>query len=281
MFDKTPLGPHPDFPFCMVMHEGDFCYTEPYPTHEQLAEYYNSTYRAVRQEAPTADYVRFMQARAKAQSRFIFENSGRSQFEHVLDIGSGCGTLLAELGTSAGFLEGWEPDVAMCRHAQEHFASDTINFVNGLFIPGNSEKQFDLITMSHVLEHVPQPGEFLEKLRTLHLAQSGCIFIEVPNDPVWWVRIQLEKQFKGLGHVNFFTPASLNQCLVEAKFEAVIAQTSGMQVRQFAKRRVSPEPIISKLRRRLRFPTRQQLPDYSTKDGYRDGIYLQALAFKQ
>ena len=276
--DKIPLGPHPDFPSCTVVQEGDFCYTDPYPSNEQLTEYYNSTYRAVRQEAPTSDYLKFMRARAKVQAEFIRQGSGKTRFATVLDIGSGCGTLLAELQNDADHLEGWEPDVAMSQYANDHFATTKIKFTNDLFIPGKTEQKFDLITMSHVLEHVPHPGDFLAKLRTHHLAEGGLIFIEVPNDPAWRVRIQIEKVFKGLGHVNYFTNISLEHSLISAGYHTLSSRTCGTDINNFVKQRLSPEALLSKIFRRLRIPVKAHTPNYISHSGYTKGIYLQQLA---
>jgi 2-polyprenyl-3-methyl-5-hydroxy-6-metoxy-1,4-benzoquinol methylase len=276
--NKMPLGPHPDFPSCTVVQEGDFCYTDPYPSNEQLTEYYNSTYRAVRQEAPTSDYLKFMRARAKVQAQFIRQGSGKTRFATVLDIGSGCGTLLAELQNDADYLEGWEPDVAMSEYANDHFTSSQTKFTSDLFIPGKTEQKFDLITMSHVLEHVPFPRDFLAKLRTHHLSQGGWIFIEVPNDPAWWVKIQIEKDFKGLGHINYFTSISLESIFINSGYHPHSFRTCGADITHFVKQRLARESLLSKVLRKLKIPMEASPPDYSSHSGYTNGIYLQELA---
>lgn len=275
--DKIPLGPHPDFPSCTVVQEGDFCYTDPYPSNEQLTEYYNSTYRAVRQEAPTSDYLKFMRARAKVQAEFIRQGSGKKRFASVLDIGSGSGTLLAELQNDADHLEGWEPDVAMSQYANDSFANSKTKFTNDLFIPGKTEQKFDLITMSHVLEHVPHPDDFLAKLRTHHLAEGGLIFIEVPNDPAWWVRIQIEKVFKGLGHVNYFTPQSLALFLRTAHYSPLVVHTRGISVTQFSKQRAKSNTVLQRMLRRL-YPWTRSASNIYKDATSNSSIYLQLIA---
>jgi 2-polyprenyl-3-methyl-5-hydroxy-6-metoxy-1,4-benzoquinol methylase len=277
MFDKTPLGPHPDFPFCTVMHEGDFCYTEPYPTHEQLAAYYNSTYRAVRQEAPTADYVAFMKSRANVQAQFIRQSIGQDSFGSVLDIGSGCGTLLAELSNTAGTLVGWEPDASMFEYASKHHSSEHTRFINDLFIPGKTDLKFDLITMSHVLEHVPHPRAFLEQLRTLHLTKAGRLFIEVPNDPAWWVKIQIANAFEGLAHVNFFTPSSLSRTLAESTLELLLTRTAGITVSEFCAKRTKRKSRVHRLLQRWFSRPLLHRDTYKPTDDDK-AIYIQAIA---
>lgn len=276
MSEKVQLGQHPDFPFCHVLQESDFCYTEPYPTNEQLAVYYNATYRAVRQETPTADYVKFMKARAKVQADFIRDSAERNTFAGILDIGSGCGTLLAELESSGNALEGWEPDAEMFNFGNEHFSSSKVRFVNDLFIPERTERKFDLITMSHVLEHVPHPGVFLAKLRDYHLSESGYLFIEVPNDPAWWVKIQLERRFEGLGHINYFTPTSLENLLLDVGFARVKLRTRGISVQDFSLKRTLKPSWIQRVCRKV-FPQKLSCDTVYKHSPSNLGIYIQCM----
>jgi 2-polyprenyl-3-methyl-5-hydroxy-6-metoxy-1,4-benzoquinol methylase len=277
MSETVVLGPHPDFPFCQVVHDGDFCYTDPYPSNDQLAEYYSSTYRAVRQEAPTVEYVAFMEARAKAQANFIRETCSCKSFSSILDIGSGCGALLAELSNNADSLEGWEPDASMCDYALQQHSSEHTRFINDLFIPGRSDQQFDLITMSHVLEHVPHPRVFLEQLRTMHLSKPGWLFIEVPNDPAWWVTIQIANAFEGLAHVNFFTPSSLSRTLMNSALEPLLTRTAGITVSEFCAKRTKRSSRVHRLLQRWfqRPAVRRDTYRPSADD---TAIYIQAIA---
>jgi len=82
-------------------------------------------------------------------------------------------------------------------------------------------KQFDVITMWHVLEHLPMPGRVLVRARSL-LKQDGLLVIAVPNEtiPVWSARISRKKThpFGRLSrrqeiHLAHFTPASLTGLL--------------------------------------------------------------------
>ena len=44
-----------------------------------------------------------------------------------------------------------------------------------------SRERYDLISMAHVLEHLPDPVEYLAHLRTTRLTPDGYLLIEVPN----------------------------------------------------------------------------------------------------
>src|ERR1700722_16688627 len=49
--------------------------------------------------------------------------------------------------------------------------------------------RFDCVVMSHVLEHLYRPDEFLMQIRNI-LEPEGVIVVALPNVVVWWQRIQ-------------------------------------------------------------------------------------------
>jgi len=105
----------------------------------------------------------------------------------VLDIGAGIGTFLAmgrdELGWKVTGTEVSSSAVQMA--AQRHGLELLLGHVEDLNLPDGS---FDLITMWHVLEHVPFPAATLELCRRL-LVANGRLAIAVPNDndERWWL----------------------------------------------------------------------------------------------
>ena len=76
------------------------------------------------------------------------------------------------------------------------------------------ENHFDLISLVHVLEHVPHPAEFLRMIRE-RFRESGLLFIEVPNFT--------ERPFDLLvaDHCSHFTPESLNRLLTKSSLDPV------------------------------------------------------------
>ena len=82
--------------------------------------------------------------------------------------------------------------------------------------------RFDVITMWHVLEHVPRPVELLQKLRG-HLADDGVLVVSVPN----FESLQ-SKLFKGgwfhldpPRHLIHFERDTLTACLARAGLEPI------------------------------------------------------------
>lgn len=81
---------------------------------------------------------------------------------------------------------------------------------------------FDVITMWHVLEHVPDPREVLRKL-LVHLAPKGTLVVSVPNFESWqsslfggrWFHLDPPR------HLVHFDAASLRRCLSEVGMDVI------------------------------------------------------------
>ncbi len=95
----------------------------------------------------------------------------------VLDGGCSTGEFLNIL-KDRYIVEGFEPESAAALWAREQFG---LSVQTGDFDTATpSRNQYDLITLWHVLEHLPSPSDGLKKLHSL-LSDSGKILIAVPN----------------------------------------------------------------------------------------------------
>lgn len=278
------IGPHPDFPSFQVFadRDRDCCQTHPYPSTTDLAEYYRSNYRVVRKESPSSDYVTFMFLRACVQRDFVLKHSEKAKFQNVLDIGSGCGTLINALKEISDTRVGYEPDEVMVEFASRQFGDDTTRFFNKLFDFNSDSTRFDLITMSHVLEHVPHPGEFLDNLRIHSLLPGGSLFIEVPNDPLFWVEKQIQWRLRGMAHLTYFTPKSLRTSLRDSGFKILGERVCGLDLQHEIAIRRPLNRIERGIRKVRRFFKPDPVgygppPDYSAATPL-NGVYLQVLA---
>lgn len=107
----------------------------------------------------------------------------------LLDIGAGIGTFLALARDRLGWkVTGTEVSTAAVDIARQRYGLDLmLGWADDLALPPGS---FDLITLWHVLEHVPSPSRTLKLCHEL-LAPNGLLAIGVPNDDdarAWLVR---------------------------------------------------------------------------------------------
>lgn len=159
-----------------------------------------------------------------------FEEWLPSSRRQILDVGSGPGYFLHH-----GKERGWQPlGLEPSQHAAEYarglgleieqcfLERDTIEHYRG---------RFDVVNLSKVLEHVPQPATILE-LAASTLRPGGIICLVVPNDynPLqlalrdgcdydpWWVAPP--------HHINYFNPDSLSGLVERCGFEVLAVETT-------------------------------------------------------
>lgn len=146
--------------------------------------------------------------------RRLKEEVGFPATGRLLDVGCGNGALLRVFSQLApGWnLVGTELNDKYAGEIQEIRGVESLHVGGGGLVPGD----FNLITMVHVLEHVPDPIGFLcalsEKLRP-----DGLLMIEVPNF--------LRNPFDLLiaDHCTHYTVESLRTVVEKAGFEVVLA----------------------------------------------------------
>jgi ubiquinone/menaquinone biosynthesis C-methylase UbiE len=106
------------------------------------------------------------------------------------------------------------------------------------------DKNFDIITMWHVLEHVTNPEEYVKRISEL-LSDKGKVVIEVPNFNSWtrkatgeyWLGLDMEH------HLNFFTPDILINLLKKYNFKIQKIHTFSLEYSTF----ISAQSIVSLL----------------------------------
>ena len=168
---------------------------------------------------------------AKAKNKASFTDVCVGGQSRCLDIGTGTGFLPLIL-RFVGAKEVWgldlnEPTLEKLKTfgIKTHFGE----------IATLDENDFDFIFIHHVLEHVPQPLEFLKDIHS-RLASEGLLHVFVPNEGslmskvkslVSWLGLK-SKKYRHLDvghHLFYFTPDSLCKLLQKAGFEVKVCQT--------------------------------------------------------
>jgi 2-polyprenyl-3-methyl-5-hydroxy-6-metoxy-1,4-benzoquinol methylase len=166
----------------------------------------------------------------RPRSSYALDHALKLAPKSVLDVGSGGGfhaRAFAEAGSEVLCVDYGTSVYA--RHGQR----DGLTVVNVDFNAFHSEKKFDLIWASHILEHQRNVGVFLEKLIDC-CSEDGTIAITVP-DP--------HRKLAG-GHVTLWTPGLLAYnvalCGVDISDARFIRGTHEFSI--FFKRRKVPLP---------------------------------------
>lgn len=143
----------------------------------------------------------------------------------LLDVGCGNGEFL-DFARRAGWrVTGLEPDPRAAQVARAGGGEVDVR-EGGIEVLGEVRAAFDVITLSHVLEHVHEPLELLRACGRL-LKPGGCVWIETPNvDSRGHARYR--RDWRGLEpprHLVLFTHASLTAALRAAGFDRIEPQT--------------------------------------------------------
>lgn len=131
----------------------------------------------------------------------------------VLDVGCGYGPLLHAFRRAGCSVHGIEPSPYRARVARALGARIASIGIEDL-APETFGDQFDLVTTSHVLEHILEPQRYFDRVRAV-TRPGGFVYIAVPNAGTDFL---LQHAFYAL-HVHLFTRRSLETALRRAGFE--------------------------------------------------------------
>jgi 2-polyprenyl-3-methyl-5-hydroxy-6-metoxy-1,4-benzoquinol methylase len=186
-------------------------------TEAELASYYEREYRVEYQgdEGPNPKDLAAQGGRADSLTRFVKDRL--TTVTHHLDIGSSAGLLLQKIhGAYPCQSIGIEPGNAYRKYAQE---SDLTIYPTLEDLEMANPGRFDLISMAHVLEHLPDPVAYLVHLHTFLLEKDGHLLVEVPN-------LYAHDCFE-TAHMVSYSPHTLTQTLQKAGFVVEALEAHG------------------------------------------------------
>ncbi len=193
-------------------------YQSPRMTDIELTNFYRNEYRQVYQgrRGPTNKDLSVQKARAEALVD-ILRDFGVDKIDRFFDIGSSAGLLLEEIREKFNSqVIGIEPGEAYRHYAVERGLKVYENLERA---SENGEPAFDLISMIHVLEHLPDPVGYLQQLRENFLTPDGRILVEVPN-------LYAHDCFE-IAHLISFSQHTLDQMVRKAGFTMLFIQPHG------------------------------------------------------
>lgn len=157
----------------------DYLETMPKPSAEKLPAYYKSedyiSHTNAKRNLFEKVYHQIRTISLKKKLRLI--NSFKSEEKHLLDVGCGTGSFLNTAQNNGWHVYGVEPDAQARAIANEMTNNKVFNVEQLLQFDDHS---FDVITLWHVLEHLPNLDEQISVLKRL-LKSNGILLIAVPN----------------------------------------------------------------------------------------------------
>ncbi len=151
------------------------------------------------------------------QLRFLLSVVPEPRNCRLLDVGCGGGTFL-KLASQVGFeVFGLEQSPEAVRISREHLSDRVLQGSEEELI--SRGEQFDLITLFHVLEHLPSPFAYLKNLKKLLKKPAGLV-IQAPNSRSLQAKI-FGSRWYGLDcprHLYNYTSFSLLHLLGRAGF---------------------------------------------------------------
>lgn len=205
-----------------------FKHVNPIPTAKEIDDFYKEFYT---DEKPNyfADAEEDLDWWTASYKNYYNQFKKYTKGRKLLDIGSGPGYFL-KFGKDLGWeVLGFEPSV----HAAKYSKSLGLNVINDYFTFDKAKAvgKFDVVSLSLVLEHLPDPKKLLEEAKGV-LSKNGLIFILSPNEfnPLqkavvedgnqkqWWIQ--------PLEHINYFNFLSAKKLLNSVGFNIIDTLTT-------------------------------------------------------
>lgn len=152
----------------------------------------------------------------------------------LLDVGCGAGDFLADMKTHGWDVVGIEPDRVAAENA---IRSHNLEIhCSTLGRAGFSPASFDAITMSHVIEHLPDPVSTIKACGRL-LRDGGRLVLITPNTASMARRIFGSSWYawEVPRHLVLFDPLLLSSCVASAGLEVVHLRTGATMSRNIWK----------------------------------------------
>ena len=199
-------------------------FIDPLPTNQELAEWYATQYRQAYKSAVQPALRHVLRAGRNAQWRWqwLRQNSAGLDLAHTtvtprtLDIGSSSGEFVYLMHTLGFQAKGIEPHAGYTTYARDMLGIDVNNVTLQDGLAAEAAGSFDLISMFHVLEHLPEPISALRSVGE-KLKPEGQLYIEVPNA----VRLCSPNYMFFKAHTLYFTGNTLRNMLEIAGFKVV------------------------------------------------------------
>jgi SAM-dependent methyltransferase len=207
-------------------------YVNPQPTPQELRDFYAGYDDGEQWRAREEHFNRGVR-RAILRSK----PSGR-----VLDIGCGSGNFLRCMKEAGFSAFGIEPSESGSDFAREEHGIEIYRGMIEEYFASRSTRQFDVVTLLNVLEHLSEPSRTLAQVRQI-LAPGGVLAVVVPDarfhdllgrlrralglpNPYWLEQSSVLSGFKLPDHLCSFQPRTIASLLENCGFRLIALQNA-------------------------------------------------------
>jgi SAM-dependent methyltransferase len=207
--DSVWITRHLDFSRVGIYHCGSctVLWSHPLPSQAQLAAYYEAgRYEIPPDTAPSAVEAE-KSAVAAGQVQFLEQTLSSVRGLATLEIGCSAGFLLERLQRQGARCTGVELDQNAVAYARDIRGLDVRH---GDFVEATSGgRRYDLVVLSHVFEHLPDPRDALRRL-SRSLNPGGSIFLELPHEDLSVFRLKAARDYRYCSsHLYFYGARAL------------------------------------------------------------------------
>lgn len=193
------------------------------PSLEEIKKYYELIFwnkRSTKKKLPT-DWIKLLKyspnneerfSRAQKQFKYLKNYIKINKNSKIIDIGSGFSPILYLFyKNSYKNIYSLDPDNDVCKYLDKYCVK-TFNIILE-DLHKNTDLKFDLVILSHTLEHIHYPNNFIDYIKK-NMKKDSYLFIDVPY------KDHLEPHNSNL-HLNFFSTKSLSKLILNHRMNII------------------------------------------------------------
>ncbi|MDR4503500.1 MAG: class I SAM-dependent methyltransferase [Candidatus Scalindua sp.] len=152
------------------------------------------------------------------------------RLNRILDIGCSFGGFLYAARNCGWEIKGIETVQEVGNYGKELYDLDI--FLGKLEDSNLPPSSFDVIRLNNIIEHIPDPSEFLSRTYLL-LRKGGLLTVSTTNFDSFSVSLCGKEwiYFDGQHHIVLFTPATLKRLLEKSGFTTIDLYTKGFHIK--------------------------------------------------